>query len=569
MEILKKVLKKCFFLPVYIFSGILLCPAQKKNDSREIISEIEKLSKEKDIKAVNLLINKNTYLEPEYVFKVISANLDEARKNHRKELADTYLTFGNFWFTQGNKAKSYDNYLKAEIEGKKIKDFKTVGLAMMNRSNIVSNRKEKIEMLTEAIKIFEEVKDTLNLAKAHLNTGNDYSQYVIRKSDSGKIFSPAEINVQKEKIFRHYSVAEMLNKNKKSPEIAASVNVHFGEWYKFEKKYPEAISAFKKSEAFFEQAGRTKGKVYCLLQLAKIEMEKGNLTSALSFLDRASEISKKFDYTDYLTEIYQHYITVYKRSGNTEKSLELYELYHQSAMKLNEISSRDKIMSIHIENMLAENEYLLEKSENQKKFFMIFSVVSLIILTLITGIYFLAMQNKKRKIESIEKSRIITEVKLENQKLQEELLKEKVQFGQEHLIQFANQVNRIDEFLSGFQKQMRDASFFTNQEKINAIKLSFSEITESQNDLKKISSMSSELNQDFFLHLRKSCYEITKKDEQLLSFLILEKSSKEIGKILNISTESVHTKRYRLRKKLNMGSEETFIDFYKRIISIL
>lgn len=563
-------MNRFFYIFICIFAELFFCSAQQPDKSERIISEINELSQKEDILGTNRLINKNTFLEPEYVFNVINKNLSLAKKNHlQKELADTYLTFGNFWYNQGNRTKSYDNYLKAEIEGKKIEDFKTVGIAMMNRSTIIENPDEKIKMLEEAIKTLKETKDTMNLAKAYLNTGNTYSAYILNKTDSGKVFSQKELADYKKIIFRNYEIAENLNKNFKNPEISASVNAHFGEWYKIEKDYPNSVSAFEKAREYFNKAGRTKGEVYCLIQLSKIEIAKKNYQTALTTLEKAREISEKFEYTDYLTDIYKQYVSVYRSTGDTAKTLEYYELYHQSAMKLKEQTSRDKIMSIHIENMLAENEYLLEKSENQKKFFMIFSGVSVLILALITGIYFLAIQNKKRKIESIEKSKIITEIELENRQLQEELLKKKVQFGQEHLIQFASQVSRIDDFLDEFKREMKDAAFFTNQEKINAMKLSFSEITERQNDLKKINSMSSELNQDFFLYLRKINPALSKKDEQLLSFLILEKSSKEIGEILNISTESVHTKRYRLRKKLDMRNEESFIDFYQKTISIL
>jgi len=563
-------MNRFFYIFICIFVELFFCSAQQPDKSERIISEINELSQKEDILGTNRLINKNTFLEPEYVFNVINKNLSLAKKNRlQKELADTYLTFGNFWYNQGNRTKSYDNYLKAEIEGKKIEDFKTVGIAMMNRSTIIENPDEKIKMLEEAIKTLKETKDTMNLAKAYLNTGNTYSAYILNKTDSGNVFSQKELADYKKIIFRNYEIAENLNKNFKNPEISASVNAHFGEWYKIEKDYPNSVSAFEKAREYFNNAGRTKGEAYCLIQLSKIEIAKKNYQTALTTLEKAREISEKFEYTDYLTDIYKQYVSVYRSTGDTAKTLEYYELYHQSAMKLKEQTSRDKIMSIHIENMLAENEYLLEKSENQKEFFMIFSGVSVLILALITGIYFLAMQNKKRKIESIEKSKIITEIELENRQLQEELLKKKVQFGQEHLIQFASQVSRIDDFLDEFKREMKDAAFFTNQEKINAMKLSFSEITERQNDLKKINSMSSELNQDFFLYLRKINPALSKKDEQLLSFLILEKSSKEIGEILNISTESVHTKRYRLRKKLDMRNEESFIDFYQKTISIL
>lgn len=133
---------------------------------------------------------------------------------------------------------------------------------------------------------------------------------------------------------------------------------------------------------------------------------------------------------------------------------------------------------------------------------------------------------------------------------------------------FANQVNQIDEFLDTLKGQVKHKGV-TSKDEVNALKLSFSEILNDQNYIKQLQSLSKEVNQDFLMYVRKHYKKITKNDEQLLSYLILEMSSKEIAGILKISTESVHTKRYRLRKKLELESEESFIDFYKRITNEL
>ncbi len=187
---------------------------------------------------------------------------------------------------------------------------------------------------------------------------------------------------------------------------------------------------------------------------------------------------------------------------------------------------------------------------------------------MVLGVSYLIIQNKKRKIQTIEQTKIISDIKIQNQELQEKLLKEKIKFNQEHLIAFANQVSRIENFLEEMKTQVKNSKA-NSMEDINNLKLNFSEILDDQNYIKKLNSLSSELNQEFFLYLRKNYPKISKKDEQLLSFLILDMSSKEISNILKISTESVHTKRYRLRKKLDLNAVESFIDFYKRITNQL
>ena len=55
----------------------------------------------------------------------------------------------------------------------------------------------------------------------------------------------------------------------------------------------------------------------------------------------------------------------------------------------------------------------------------------------------------------------------------------------------------------------------------------------------------------------KSYPEVSTNDLRLMSLLKMNLSSKEIANILNISIEGVKKARYRLRKKLNLNTEES------------
>lgn len=180
--------------------------------------------------------------------------------------------------------------------------------------------------------------------------------------------------------------------------------------------------------------------------------------------------------------------------------------------------------------------------------------------------FWIIIQNKKRRIQEAENTKIINEINIKNQELERKLLNDKLEFSQEHLIYFANQLNKIESFIKVLQKTTNNIDQIS-QEEISDIKLKFSGLINNQLYLKKLQSLTTKINQDFYWKIRKMYPNITKDDEQLLSFLVLEMTSKEISGILNITTNSVHTKRYRLRKKLQLKSQESFIDFYNRINS--
>nr|NQU91355.1 hypothetical protein [Bacteroidota bacterium] len=54
---------------------------------------------------------------------------------------------------------------------------------------------------------------------------------------------------------------------------------------------------------------------------------------------------------------------------------------------------------------------------------------------------------------------------------------------------------------------------------------------------------------------------LTQNELKLCSYLRMNLSTKEIAQMLNISLESVTTKRYRLRKKLQLENEENLVEF--------
>ena len=72
-------------------------------------------------------------------------------------------------------------------------------------------------------------------------------------------------------------------------------------------------------------------------------------------------------------------------------------------------------------------------------------------------------------------------------------------------------------------------------------------------------------DKDFIKKLKSLHSNLTPNDLRLCAYLRLNLSSKEIAPLLNISSKSVEVKRYRLRKKLNLGPNEGLTDYVLNI----
>jgi DNA-binding CsgD family transcriptional regulator len=73
------------------------------------------------------------------------------------------------------------------------------------------------------------------------------------------------------------------------------------------------------------------------------------------------------------------------------------------------------------------------------------------------------------------------------------------------------------------------------------------------------------IHKSFFSKLRENNAGLTQTDLQLCAYIKLNMGTKEIARLMNITAESVNTHRYRLRKKLELPSQETLDDFLHRI----
>ncbi|MFM8449201.1 MAG: helix-turn-helix transcriptional regulator, partial [Haliscomenobacter sp.] len=65
----------------------------------------------------------------------------------------------------------------------------------------------------------------------------------------------------------------------------------------------------------------------------------------------------------------------------------------------------------------------------------------------------------------------------------------------------------------------------------------------------------------FLRRLKERFPQITPKDQKLCAYLRLNLSSKEIAPLLGISVRSVEVSRYRLRRKLDLESEDNLTEF--------
>ncbi|MEM7382317.1 MAG: LuxR C-terminal-related transcriptional regulator, partial [Bacteroidota bacterium] len=83
---------------------------------------------------------------------------------------------------------------------------------------------------------------------------------------------------------------------------------------------------------------------------------------------------------------------------------------------------------------------------------------------------------------------------------------------------------------------------------------------QNDNNWKNFSRYFEEVHKDFNSNVKAKYPELTSNELRLLALLKMNLSSKEIANILNISPNGIKKARYRLRKKLDISTEESLQD---------
>lgn len=163
------------------------------------------------------------------------------------------------------------------------------------------------------------------------------------------------------------------------------------------------------------------------------------------------------------------------------------------------------------------------------------------------------MQNRveeQRLREQREVQQKIT--KIEYEKLQQEMESK----NRELAVSTMSMIKK-NEFLNEIKKQLQTTELLEVKPIIRRINKSLT----NEDDWKFFENAFNQADQHFLKKIKSLHPGLTSNDLKICAYLRLNLSSKEIAPLLNISVKSVEVKRYRLRKKLELGAKDSLIDY--------
>lgn len=301
--------------------------------------------------------------------------------------------------------------------------------------------------------------------------------------------------------------------------------------------------------------------------LGEVYQALGMLSKSETYYLSAIEAWKQHkSHSDLIYEIYLKYSKLlYKRNRlqaayrTLEEARELEEKHFGSRAEGNQefLEIKDNFRIQQEEKERFEKEQRLLRLEQEEKIsdlkltILYVTVAFLVILVFLVYRFFRTKYKAKKKL-------LYTRRLHEKQKAREVL-----EVKNKELTASALQVIQKEEALTELKDELNKIKKNPNPESINRLARN---INTSMNDSwKEFEARFISVNKRFYHVLNKEFPSLSQGDQKICALIKLNFSSKDMAKLLGISVESVHTTRYRLRKKLGLERSDNLEEFIAKL----
>ena len=217
--------------------------------------------------------------------------------------------------------------------------------------------------------------------------------------------------------------------------------------------------------------------------------------------------------------------------------------------------NKDLILNLELKNDLIAGQTLLEKQKTQRTFILAFSGLLFLILIL------MIISIKNQNLASIQAKKLA-----EQSKLVAEL---ELKSTERELINVSTTIIEKNEMIESIKKDVNYASqFLSNTDSkylINPLKSKLHNAQSGKSDWDEFKIHFNNAYPNFFDKLAKINNTLTIQDLRLCAYLKSGQTTKEIAQLTGLSVRSIESRRYRLRKKLNLVRDISLFEFIQTI----
>ena len=511
---------------------------------------------------VNDLISsaqEHMYQNPaEAVKYAISANEKALEIKDTLLIFDAKVTLASSYSINGNYDLALDEYLEAEmfLNNKNVLDVADFNINMANMYLNLNNTYKSHRYNNNALEIYEECKDSLSIGWS-LNL-------------KGLIFI-AEKDYENAKLALDTSL--YINQCIKNEEgIHVVINnmalIPGNESYKIELlKNTIAYNESKNNTWSLAENYNNLGLLY--YRINKYEIAKNHLNKAKNLADSLNANVLKRDNLRYWTKIA---VKENKYKDAYESILEIYEIDEiiKSTEKIEQIEEQanEKRKLINLFN-LQQKDNEIRIAQKEKTILFVSGTLFLIIVVLSIRIFHLRKVNRlKLKTEKEIQNKVRLKIELENKNNELNKKDEILNISQREMTNLVYFIKSKDKLLDNIINSLQEIQKKPSDDTKVKIKYTIASIKSFKEKEIKSNLFINEINkteQIFLENLNNNFPDLTKNEIELATLLRIGLSSKEIALLIDSNPKTVNMARYRLRKKMNLESDENLVTYFEML----
>lgn len=332
----------------------------------------------------------------------------------------------------------------------------------------------------------------------------------------------AQKKKQKEPSYQYYSKAMQLADASENKQAQVSCLIALGHWeITFNKNQPQAEIYFQKAKLIAEKLSDKVFEIRSIQALIDLKKQQRQFLEVSQLQDEQIQIK-------------DHYYSLEREQ--IAKNLEVQF----------EVAEKDRKLEL----------IYKEKEVSRLTNFLLFSLVLILLIVFSFSYFFLKRINKRDKQLLKTKEELFTALE-EQKKLKEQQFENDIEHKESQLSAITLQMLQKNELLEEIKSIIRKKDDTTEKQLSRIINSHFTQ-DQNWNDFDKYFES---VNKNFYNKLKQKYPDISSNDLKICALIKLNLSIKEMASILNISPDSVKTARYRLRKKLQLTTEDNLTEF--------
>lgn len=478
-----------------------------------------------------------------------------------------FTVLGKFYVQQNDFTKALNYYLKARDYFDTKRDFKNLATSYNGLGILyfeMGDYENCIANFNNAFDIYNKTGDIRGKGIFYANMGNVYNI----KND-----------YKKAKIYQYKALNTFSSLKDTVSTVSCMINISNidSNLKNFDSSFSMLNDAFKLAE----QIHNARLKERILFNIALIYDGKKDFVNARKYLEQDLLLSRSINYASGELDVIQKLSEIAKKESNYKEYAELTQSFYklkdsiygsEVKQKIEELKWANEFEKTELEKNLLRSMYEVEKERGN---YLTVSVILTAIAALLgLGFVWLLYRNNRKTLqiskfenERLHEKVVIEHINLEREQAENEILKLKSSKQELELESKNREITSMSIQLIAKNKLMSEISDALDNSKKSKSSIEAdlkSILFQNQNqekDWEQFKEIFVKIHPRFFEKIAISYPQLSATDVRICAYIRIRMSPNAVAGLLNISLQSLHTSRYRIRKKLNLEADQNLDDF--------